>query len=296
MIDRVKTITKGFVVGATMLVPGVSGGTTAIILGIYTRLVKAVADLRANFKASLMFLVLFAFGGGLGILIAARPLDHLVKTYTMPTMFFFMGVVLAGIPIMLREAKIKRDFHWSYLIYTAIGIGLIALMAIFKTDETSATMSANLGSILMLFAAGFIAAIALVLPGISFSYFMLLLGLYDEMLLAIKSLYLPFLIPLGIGLVVGILTTTKVLERLMDRYPTPTYLIIMGFMLGSLVQVFPGIPSGWDWPICATTLALGVLAIIGLSRLEGVKTSGRPKNTNTGLSRASSSAKKETTE
>ena len=296
MIDRVKTITKGFVVGATMLVPGVSGGTTAIILGIYTRLVKAVADLRANFKASLIFLVLFAFGGGLGILIAARPLDHLVKTYTMPTMFFFMGVVLAGIPIMLREAKIKRDFHWSYLIYTAIGIGLIALMAIFKTDETSATMSANLGSILMLFAAGFIAAIALVLPGISFSYFMLLLGLYDEMLLAIKSLYLPFLIPLGIGLIVGILTTTKVLERLMDRYPTPTYLIIMGFMLGSLVQVFPGIPSGWDWPICATTLALGVLAIIGLSRLEGVKTSGRPKNTNTGLPRASSSAKKETTE
>lgn len=270
MIDHVKTVLKGFIVGATMLVPGVSGGTTAIILGIYTRLIKAVADLRKDWRKQLAFLLLFALGGGLGILIAAKPLDHLVNTYTMPTMFFFMGVVLAGIPIMLREAKIT-SFHWINLVYVAIGIALIALMALLKAGGNSTTMTASIGSVLMLFVAGFIAAIALVLPGISFSYFMLLLGLYDEMLFAIKSLYLPFLIPLGVGLIAGILATTKILETLMNRYPAPTYLIIMGFMLGSLVQVFPGVPTGWNLLICAITLTLGIVTILGLSQLERTK-------------------------
>ena len=270
MIDHIKTVLKGFIVGATMLVPGVSGGTTAIILGIYTRLIKAVADLRKDWRKQLAFLLLFALGGGLGILIAAKPLDHLVNTYTMPTMFFFMGVVLAGIPIMLREAKITK-FRWINLVYIAIGIALIALMALFKAGGNSTTMTASIGSVLMLFIAGFIAAIALVLPGISFSYFMLLLGLYDEMLFAIKSLYLPFLIPLGVGLIAGILATTKILETLMNRYPAPTYLIIMGFMLGSLVQVFPGVPTGWNLLICAITLTLGIVTILGLSQLERTK-------------------------
>lgn len=270
MIDHVKTVLKGFIVGATMLVPGVSGGTTAIILGIYTRLIKAVADLRKDWRKQLAFLLLFALGGGLGILIAAKPLDHLVNTYTMPTMFFFMGVVLAGIPIMLREAKITR-FRWINLVYVAIGIALIALMALFKAGGNNTTMTASIGSVLMLFIAGFIAAIALVLPGISFSYFMLLLGLYDEMLFAIKSLYLPFLIPLGVGLITGILATTKILETLMNRYPAPTYLIIMGFMLGSLIQVFPGVPTGWNLLVCAITLALGIVTILGLSQLERTK-------------------------
>lgn len=270
MIDHAKTVLKGFIVGATMLVPGVSGGTTAIILGIYTRLIKAVADLRKDWRKQLAFLLLFALGGGLGILIAAKPLDHLVNTYTMPTMFFFMGVVLAGIPIMLREAKITR-FRWINLVYVAIGIALIALMASFKAGGNSTTMTASIGSVLMLFIAGFIAAIALVLPGISFSYFMLLLGLYDEMLFAIKSLYLPFLIPLGVGLIAGILATTKILETLMSRYPAPTYLIIMGFMLGSLVHVFPGVPTGWNLLVCAITLALGIVTILSLSQLERTK-------------------------
>lgn len=270
MIDHAKTVLKGFIVGATMLVPGVSGGTTAIILGIYTRLIKAVADLRKDWRKQLAFLLLFALGGGLGILIAAKPLDHLVNTYTMPTMFFFMGVVLAGIPIMLREAKITR-FRWINLVYVAIGIALIALMASFKAGGNSTTMTASIGSVLMLFIAGFIAAIALVLPGISFSYFMLLLGLYDEMLFAIKSLYLPFLIPLGVGLIAGILATTKILETLMSRYPAPTYLIIMGFMLGSLVHVFPGVPTGWNLLVCAITLALGIVTILGISQLERTK-------------------------
>ena len=107
-------------------------------------------------------------------------------------------------------------------------------------------MEPSLFSIVMLFVAGLIAAIALVLPGISLSYMLLLLGMYDETMRAISELYMPYLLPLGIGTIAGILLTTKLLEKAMNRYPQPTYLIILGFMFGSLSELFPGIPTGAD--------------------------------------------------
>lgn len=268
MFDYLKTTLKGLVVGATMLVPGVSGGTTAIILGIYDRLVQSVANLRKHFKDNLLFLMLFAMGGGLGILLLAKPLEAIINAHELPMMFFFMGVVLAGIPIMLREAKVKK-FEPKLIVYVAIGVALIAGMSILKAGDDTSVMSLSLYSVSMLFVAGFIAAIALVLPGISFSYFMLLLGLYEDMLFAIKELYLPFLIPLGVGLVAGILITTKILGGLMEKHPTPTYMIILGFMLGSLVEVYPGTPQGWEIAICAVALLLGIGLIWLLGRLEG---------------------------
>ena len=93
--------------------------------------------------------------------------------------------------------------------------------------------------------AGVIAAVALVLPGISISYLLLVMGLYDEIMRAIGDFYLPFLIPFGVGLILGVVLTTRLLERAMNRHPLPTYLIILGFMFGSMVEVFPGIPP---WP------------------------------------------------
>lgn len=110
---------------------------------------------------------------------------------------------------------------------------------------------------LLLVVAGFIAAIALVLPGISVSYMLLLMGLYDETMRAASEFYLPFLIPLGFGLVVGILLTTKLLENLMQNYPQPTFLIILGFILGSILELYPGIPQNEEIFICALTLILG---------------------------------------
>ena len=116
--------------------------------------------------------------------------------------------------------------------------------------------------------AGVIAAVALVLPGISVSYFLLLLGLYDETMRAITTFYFPFLIPLALGLLLGIILTTKLLERAMKRHPQPTYLIILGFVLGSIAEVFPGIPTWPELLLCLVTLAAGFLAIYFLSRQE----------------------------
>ena len=123
-------------------------------------------------------------------------------------------------------------------------------------------------SFLLLALSGFIAAVALILPGISVSYLLLLMGLYSETMRAISTLYFPFLIPLALGLVLGILLTTKLLETAMKKHPQPTYLIILGFILGSIVTIFPGVPTSWDILYCILTLAAGYAAIRLLSRAE----------------------------
>ena len=169
--------------------------------------------------------------------------------------------------MICHKAKLS-GFGWRTLLYPLIGMGLVLALAMIPTETVESQMSAGITSFFFLSAAGMIAAVALILPGISISYMLLLLGMYDEIMRAISTLYLPFLIPFGLGLVLGILLTAKLLERMMQKYPRSTYLIILGFILGSVVQVFPGFPAGVEIFICLVTLLSGFAAITLIGRLS----------------------------
>lgn len=265
--NNFSTVLKGLIVGGTMLVPGVSGGSMAMILGIYTKLVHAVSSFMKNIKENFLFLALFCVGGGVGILTFAKPILYLIETYPMPMTYFFLGAVAASIPLILNEARVKT-FSWKVVVYVIIGI-IVVMMFSTGTKETFQPAAAGgVTSFLLLGVAGFIAAIALILPGISVSYILLIMGLYDPTIKAISEFYMPFLIPLGIGLVLGILLTTKLLEYVMTKFPEATYLIILGFILGSMAAVFPGVPQGLTIILCIVTFALGFGAIYFLSLNE----------------------------
>ena len=139
-------------------------------------------------------------------------------------------------------------------------------------------MAKGAGGLLLLVLAGFVAAIALVLPGISVSYLFLLMGIYDSVMRAISSFRLTFLAPLGIGLLLGIVFTTKLLEHAMTKYPRPAYLIILGFVLGSIVELFPGIPSGPEILFCILTFAagFGIIRLVSVTEIKQLQKS-RPE-------------------
>ncbi len=263
--EKVITALKGLVVGGTMLVPGASGGSMAMILGVYDKLVSSVSSFLKHKRASFVFLALFAAGGLLGMIAFAKPLLALIERYPMPMHYFFLGAVAGGIPLIFREAQVKR-FSWRLPVYILIGVAVVVLIGLVPVGRVQSEMEAGVLSFLLLVVAGFIAAVALVLPGISVSYLLLLMGLYDETMRAISTFYLPFLIPLGLGLVAGIVPTTKVLERAIERHPHPTYLIMLGFMLGSMAELYPGIPDWSGVPLCLFTLAAGFCIIWGISR------------------------------
>lgn len=262
-----ETAVKGLVIGATMLVPGVSGGTMAIILGIYDRLISSVSSFMKDKKGSLLFLMLFALSGLVGMFLFSKPLLKLINTFRLPMLYFFMGTVAGGIPLIFKRAEIKT-LSFRCIFYTMLGIIVVAGVAAIPYVDAGTDIEIGFISVLILMAAGFIAAVALVLPGISVSYLFLVMGLYEELMRAISELYIPFLLPLGAGLIIGIIATTRILEKAMEKKPQPTYLIILGFVLGSMGELFPGIPYGIELPVCVIAMFVGFGCIIFLSRKE----------------------------
>lgn len=263
-IKPISTIIKGFCIGATMLVPGVSGGSMAMILGIYQDLIAAVSSFFK--KKNLLFLVLFLIGSLSGMVLCAKPLLTLIEWFEKPVMYFFMGAVAGSVPMIYRKAQVGRPTV-STFVYLILGIALVLSFAFMPSTLFSAPPAGIWGYVIQI-VGGVIVSIALVLPGISVSYMLLLMGLYETVMTALGSLQFVSLIPLGIGLVGGILLTTRLLEAAMVRFPKPTYLIILGFVLGSVIQVFPGVPYGWDILWCILTAAAGFAAIYFLSKNE----------------------------
>ncbi len=265
----VSVLFRGMCVGGTMLVPGVSGGSMAMILGIYDKLVSSVSSFFKHKKESAVFLALFCAGAAVGMVLFARPLLALIDKFPMPMMYLFIGAVLGGVPLIYKEAGIKK-ISWSVILYVIIGIAFVMLFELIPATE-SALAGKGLVQVIVMVAAGIFAAVALILPGISISYVLLLMGIYDTVMEAIGTLQIVPLIPMGIGLVLGIILTTKLLETAMTRCPVPTYMIILGFILGSVIQVFPGIPQGLEWLSCVLAFGAGYLIIYLISRAESAR-------------------------
>ena len=267
-----KIFLKGLCVGGTMLVPGVSGGSMAMILGIYDKLITSVSSFFACKKRNALFLLLFALGGGAGMLLFANPLLYLLERYPLVLRWFFIGAVAGSTPMMLKKAQI-HSVSWRLPVFLVVGFSAVALFSILPAADASGA--------LFLICAGLVAAVALVLPGISVSYLLLMMDMYNTVIQSISRLYLPYLLPLGAGVLLGIILTTKLLERAMLLMHTApdirvhhirtqqTYLLILGFVLGSLPELFPGFPvSVPQWLMCLFSLALGGGAIWLLSSQE----------------------------
>ena len=251
---------KGFVIGSSMLVPGVSGGTMAIILNIYDQLINAVSRIRENIKGNSLLLLNYGLGGLAGILLLSNPLLYIVKTWPMPSLYFFIGCILASIPPLYIRAKADKIKVRNILV-AILGIVIGVSLELIPEGLFVVGQGMSVKMFLLLILAGFIIAVALILPGISGSYMLLIFGMYTVTLEALKSFNLPYLIPLVIGLAIGTFGTARVLDNLMEKHPQFIYMLIIGFMLGSLYEIFPGIPQGVDIPISIVCLLAGFAAI-----------------------------------
>lgn len=259
------TIIKGAIIGGTMLVPGVSGGTMAMTLGIYNDLISSISNIRQWKRRDLIFLTLFILGAAVGMLILANPILTLIERFPKPTIFFFLGAVAGAIPMIWRHSQVTKVAA-KHIVYIIFGAAIMVALSYIPTELIHTNSTNGILWFLLLMLAGFISAVAFILPGISFSYFLLLLGLYDSTMQAISELDIPFLLPLVIGLAIGILIATKLLDKAMKIYPHATYLIILGFVIGSLIEAFPGVPMGIEWLVCIATASVGFGAIMLLSR------------------------------
>ncbi len=274
-MSYLKNIVKGVVVGISMMVPGVSGGTMAIVLGVYDRLVHSVAAFFSDWKKNLLFLLQFGFGGAVGVLIFSRLMEGAMTNYPHIMRFLIMGIIIGGLPLLYRKATGTSDgngrtmpksrFLVSDIVFLVLGIAVVLLMSLEPESLVGKATDGSLFSYIFLLISGLIIAAGLVLPGISWSFMLLVLGMYETTLNAINTLNIPYLIPLGIGIALGTVGTAKLIERFLQKHPRKTYMLIIGFVAGSLAEVYPGMPQGWQLPVSAAASAVGfaVMYILG---------------------------------
>ena len=242
-VNYVKTALIGLLMGAAEVVPGVSGGTIAFISGIYERLINAIKQFTpalllrlknegfmAVWHAVDANFLLALFGGmGVSIILFARGISYLMVEQPIFLWSFFFGLVIASTWIVMRQ--ISR-FGFDLVIFTVIGTSVGMLVTTVIPLELPPTAG-------FLFVGGAIAVCAWILPGLSGSFILLILGLYGAVIDAIKNFELDLLLALGLGCFIGLISFAQLLSKLFRDHKDKTLAVLTGFMLGSLAKLWP---------------------------------------------------------
>lgn len=225
---------KGMMVGIANVIPGVSGGTIAVVLGIFDQLIDSVNNFYKDFFKYCKFLVPLGLGMGTGILIFSNIITYFLENHSFPTSVFFVGLVVGSLPVIYKKA-VSRKYGSRHYGATLAGIIVVIFIAALNADVSSAARTTvDFSTIATLFGGGFIAAAAMVVPGISGSFVMVLLGLYPTVMKAVATLNIPLLLPLAAGVGLGILAIAKLIEILLAKAFSVTYFTIMGLIIGSV--------------------------------------------------------------
>ncbi|MGW7925070.1 DUF368 domain-containing protein [Staphylococcus xylosus] len=268
---------KGFAMGTTDLVPGVSGGTIALLLGIYDDFIRSISGIFSKrFWESLKFLIPIGLGMVIAIGVLSKLINYLLSTHTVPTMFFFIGLIGGIIPYLLKTSKFKQTFSTLHYILLVLGIVIIVVITLLNNGDKHAgeTLTLNSGLVIKYFIAGMCASSAMLLPGISGSFMLLVFGVYGTVMFAISEFMslnfaaIPILLTVGFGVICGFLFSSKLIQYLLSYYTFLTYALIIGFVVGSLYAVFPGLPGTFiTWIISIITLILGFIISYKLGKV-----------------------------
>lgn len=246
---------KGIAIGAGAILPGISSGVLCVIFGIYETLLNCVLNFFKNIKYNFKILFPIGLGTFCGILLFGNALKFVFYAYPLQTKFLFIGLILGSIPELIKTACSKHAFKIQYLIYLIFSFGLGLFLVWLENRLSSSISNTTAFSFIFLIFSGILMSAGVIIPGVSSTLILMLLGCYDSYLLSVSSLYMPFLVPLLIGLCIGCLLCMKLISFLLNKYYIQTFFCIIGFTLGSIFILYPGI-SSWSESV------LGILSLL----------------------------------
>lgn len=239
MKQKLILILKGLIIGAGKIIPGVSGGMLAIILNVYDKGIDAISNFFKDVKNNFTFLFTLAIGIIISILSISKIIKYTLTFYYLPTMLLFIGLILGGVPHIIAEAKKEKSLKNVFVLL--LGFLLILGVSIFsnKGDNLSIT---EVKFVPMIFI-GVVDAITMIIPGISGTAILMMLGYYDVVITSFSTVTdfsllgtnLRIIIPFGIGLVLGTIILSKAINYLLNRYKISSYYAIIGFTFASIL-------------------------------------------------------------
>ena len=266
MKDNIITMLKGFVMGIANIIPGVSGGTLAITLGIYEKLIETISDFRKNIKKNFKFILFLVIGIVISLLIFSNVVSFCLDKFPFITILFFIGIIIGGMPKLFK--KIENTFNVNNMIVLIITFSIVIIMSLLSAGDKSVSLeSINIIKLIVLFFSGMIASASMLLPGISGSFVLMLIGYYEPIVNAIKDLTrfnnlghnIIILMAMGLGIIVGVIGAAKLINWLLKKYEVPTYYGIIGFVIASIISIFI---TAISYSTSVIQIIIGVLLLV----------------------------------
>ena len=269
-------IIYGMLIGIAFIIPGFSGGSIAAILGIYEKLIDAIADIFKNFKKSVLTLLPVAIGMVAGVLALLFPLGWALEAFPIPTVCIFVGLAFGGLFSITDKTKGKPSA--TNIIALIIPLLFALALSFLPVSADVNLLNLNFGGYVLLFLVGLIGSAALVIPGISGSMLLLILGYYNPIIsIATDHLLkgrdigvsIAVLGTTGAGIVIGFFIISIIMKILLAKCPRGTYFAIIGFIVGSIPTVFIStakesglsleelMPNAWYWIISVLFIIIG---------------------------------------
>ncbi len=255
-MNFIKDILRGIMIGIANIIPGVSGGTMMVSMGIYDKLIGAITNIFKQFVKSVKTLLPYAIGMGIGLVGLSFVIEYFFESFPLQTAMLFIGLIMGGMPMMLKKVRGKKADPIGYglfLLFFALIIGMQLL-----GENTEKVITLSVVEVVKLFAVGVVASATMVIPGVSGSMILMALGYYSPILETVsgtvKALS-PFdigtilhnvgiIAPFGIGVLIGIYAVAKVIEYLLKKHERKTYFAILGLVFASPFAVLMGIGIG----------------------------------------------------
>ncbi|MRW16348.1 DUF368 domain-containing protein [Staphylococcus aureus] len=270
-------ILKGFAMGTSDLVPGVSGGTIALLLGIYNQFIASISGIFSRrFWPSFTFLIPIIIGMLLAMGSLSNLFNDLLSQHHIPTMFFFGGLIIGIVPYLLKISNYKTSFTTKHYMMVIAGIAILIVITLMNNGDKHAgeTLTLSTSLIIKYFIAGMCASSAMLLPGISGSFMLLVFGVYGTVMLAISEVVklnfagLPILLAVGFGVLAGFIISSKIIQYFLTHHKLMTFALIIGFVVGSLFAVFPGLPTNIVmWFVSLVVFIIGFIVSLTLGRI-----------------------------
>ena len=244
-MENIILIIKGIVIALANIIPGVSGGTLMITLGVYEQIIDIISHPFKNLKNNWKFILFIGIGLVVGVLGFSKIISYCLDKFPLATPIFFIGLILGGLPLLFRKGKVKDNIKVSNILILLITFGIVLLFTFLKSGDSIVTITTDFKGITLLFLVGMVAASSMIIPGISGSFMLMLLGYYKPIIDTISNLTkfnnlwdnLKILIPFGVGIVVGIVLVAKLIEYLLKRFEIKTYFGVIGFVLASIIAI-----------------------------------------------------------
>ncbi len=235
---------KGLIIGIGQIIPGVSGGMLAISLGLYEKGINAISNFFSNIKENIKFLIPLGLGIITSILYMSKVIKYFLAAFYLPTMLLFIGLIIGGIPPLID--KIKVNTNKNNIIILIVVFVIVTTLSLFKTNNNINLDTISTFEYITLFIVGVIYAATMVVPGVSGTAIMMLIGYYGVIIDIISNLTninytisnINIALPILIGFIFGIIVVSKLMNYLLKKHEIKTYFGIVGLVLSSIFIMF----------------------------------------------------------